>query len=134
MAESLVGGDDAATVAIYAALMYDVISATNSSPQTTEINATARADTLMKWVKIGMAQGVLFIGIGMFIERPGKRWRPALGGGLAAVLLWIQYCHAKNAGLRNGGQGTEQYGQYTTPAYAKAGGNAGDGLRQPWAF
>ena len=105
----LIGGDDAATVAIYAALMYDIISATNSSPQTTEINAAARADTLMKWVKVGLVQGVLFIGIGMAIERPGKRWRPALGGGLAAVLLWFQYVHARNAGLRQGGQPTESY-------------------------
>lgn len=132
MAE-LLGGDDAATVAIYAALMYDVISATNSSPQTTEINAAARADTLMKWVKLGIAQGVLFVGIGMFIESPGKRWRPALGGGLAALLLWVQYCHARNSGLRNGGQGTESYGTYTTPAWAVGGGTGTSGLKQPWA-
>jgi|SRR5215469_3782969 len=109
MAE-LIGGDDAATVAIYAALMYDIISATNSSPQTTEINAAARASTLMKWVNIGLAQGVLFVGIGMWIERPGKRWRPLLGGGLAAVLLYGQYAHAKKRGLENGGTPTETYG------------------------
>jgi len=113
----LIGGDDAATVAIYAALMYDIISATNSSPQTTEINAGARAGTLMKWVNIGLAQGVLFIGIGMFIERPGKRWRPLLGGGLAGVLLYGQYVHAKRAGLSNGGPPTESYGP---PAGVKA--------------
>ena len=118
MAE-LLGGDDAATVAIYAALMYDVISATNSSPQTTEINAAARADTLMKWVKLGIAQGALFVGIGAFIERPGKRWRPLLGGGLAAILLWVQYQHAKNAGLANGGAPTEKYGS--------------NGVRASWA-
>jgi hypothetical protein len=38
----------AVTVAIYAALTYDIISATNSSPQTTEINADKRAETLMQ--------------------------------------------------------------------------------------
>jgi hypothetical protein len=105
----LIGGDDAATVAIYAALMYDVISATNSSPQTTEINAAKRGPTLMKWVKVGLAQGVLFVAIGVFIESPGKRWRPLLGGGLAAALLWYQYVHAHNAGIASGEPGTEDY-------------------------
>jgi hypothetical protein len=106
----LVGGDDAATVAIYAALMYDIISATNSSPQTTEINAAARAGTLMKWVHIGLVQGVLFVMLGMIIERPGKRWRPLLGGGTAGVLLYGQYVHAKAAGLASAEPGTEVYG------------------------
>jgi hypothetical protein len=46
----------------------------------------------------------------MYIERPGKKWRPLLGGGLAAVLLYGQYVHAKRAGLENGGTPTESYG------------------------
>ena len=107
------GDGDAGIVAIYAALMYDVISATNSSPQTNEIIAAARADTHMKWVKIGIVQGALYVGIGAAIEAPGKRWRPVLGGGLAAVLLWCQYVHAKNAGLKQAGPPTETYGPQT---------------------
>lgn len=98
---------DAAVIGIYAAVVYDVISATNSSPQTTEINAHARADTLMKWVKIGLAQAALFVAIGMAAEAPGKQWRPLAGGGLAAALLWFQYVHAKNAGLESAEPGTE---------------------------
>jgi len=101
---------DAAVIGISAAVVYDVISATNSSPQTTEINAAARAETLMKWVKIGLAQAVLFVLIMMVAEPPGKRWRPLVGGGIAAVLLWGQYVHARNAGLASGGQPTETYG------------------------
>lgn len=101
---------DAAVIGVSAAVVYDVISATNSSPQTTEINAAARSETLMKWVKIGLAQAVLFVLIMMLAEPPGKRWRPLLGGGLAAILLWVQYVHAKNSGLEKGGQPTEQYG------------------------
>ena len=97
----------AVTVAVYAALTYDIISATNSSPQTTEINADKRADTLMKWVNIGMLQAVLFGGIGVLLDK--RRWPPALGAGLAAVLLYGQYIHAKSAGLANGGPGTEDY-------------------------
>ena len=100
---------DAAVVGVAAAVVYDVISATNSSPQTTEINAAARADTLMKWVKIGLAQAVLFIVIMTIAEPSGKKWRPLIGGGLAAVLLWVQYVHAKNAGLASSEPGTETY-------------------------
>jgi hypothetical protein len=103
------GDNDAAVIGISAAVVYDVISATNSSPQTTEINAAARAPTLMKWVNIGLAQGALFVFIMMLAEPPGKKWRPVIGGGLAGVLLWTQYVHAKNSGLKNPGPPTEQY-------------------------
>lgn len=100
---------DAGIIGIYAAVVYDVISATNSSPQTTEINAKARADTLMKWVKLGLLQAALFVFIGVLAEPPGKKWRPIAGGGTAMVLLWIQYVHAKNAGLASTESGTENY-------------------------
>jgi hypothetical protein len=100
---------DAGAIGIYAAVVYDVISATNSSPQTTEINAGARADTLMKWVNIGLAQAALFVAIGMAAEPPGKRWRPLVGGGLAMVLLYAQYIHARNAGMKSSEPGTEDY-------------------------
>ncbi len=98
----------AITVAVYAALTYDIISATNSSPQTTEINAAARAETLMKWVKLGLAQAALFGLMGVALDK--RRWPPLLGSGLAAALLWTQYVHARNAGLKQGGPPTEQYG------------------------
>lgn len=101
-------GGAAVKVAVYAALMYDIISATNSSPQTTEINAERRAETLMKWVHIGLAQGVIFVGIGVLLDE--QRWPPLVGGGLAAVLLYGQYIHAKNSGLSKPGPSTEEYG------------------------
>jgi hypothetical protein len=100
---------DAAVIGVYAAVVYDVISATNSSPQTTEINAKARADTLMKWVKLGIAQAAFFVAIGVAAEPPDKRWRPLVGGGLAMVLLWCQYVHARNAGMQSDEPGTETY-------------------------
>ncbi len=103
------GGSDAGIIGIYAAVVYDVISATNSSPQTTEINAKARAETLMKWVWIGLAQAALFIAIGVMAEPEGKKWRPAVGGGLAMVMLYLQYRHAKEAGLESVEPGTEAY-------------------------
>lgn len=106
------GNGNALVVAVYAAVVYDIISATNSSPQTTEINASVRADTLMKWVHIGLAQAMLFVVIGMYLRRMENKsaWSPLLGGGLAGVLLYYQYCHAKKAGIEKGGQGTEVYG------------------------
>ena len=103
------GDSDAAVIGIYAAVVYDVISATNSSPQTTEINAKARSETLMKWVYMGIAQAALFVAIGAIAEPPGKRWRPLAGGGVAMVLLYAQYVHARNAGMQSSEPGTEDY-------------------------
>ena len=94
--------------AVYAALVYDIISATNSSPQTTEINAGARAGTLMKWVHLGLLQAAVFVGIGVFLNP--KHWPPLVGGGLAGIALYAQYVHARNSGIENPGQGTESYG------------------------
>ena len=97
----------AIVIAIYAALTYDIVAATNSSPQTTEINAAKRADTLMKWVYLGLAQAALFVAIGTILDK--RRWPPLVGGGLAGALLWAQYVHAKRSGLESGDVGTEDY-------------------------
>lgn len=107
MIENLPNGDASVKVAIYAALMYDIISATNSSPQTTEINAKKRAPTLMKWVHLGIVQGAAFVIIGMALDK--ERWPPLLGGGLAGVLLYFQYLYALKSGTENPGVGTETY-------------------------
>jgi hypothetical protein len=115
VAELIGDGDAAVKVAVYAALTYDIISATNSSPQTTEINAAARADTLMKWVKIGLLQAAVFAGIGVVLDK--QRWPAALGAGLAGGLLWIQYVHARDAGLASDEPPTESYG---TPLVGRA--------------
>lgn len=100
-------GDDALTFMVSAGLVYEVIAAACSSPQTTEINAGARADTLMKWVGLGIIQAAALVLVAAMISnRPG----PALaGGGTAIVLMGAQYWHARDAGLRSGLPGTEQY-------------------------
>lgn len=111
--EGLVGGGSSKGVAflVSAGVMYEIIAAACSSPQTTELNAHKRADTLMKWVKIGVAQGALFVALAAIYDR--KDAVPILAGGsLAGVLLWYQYAHAKEAGLTahaNGAEGTEDY-------------------------
>ena len=93
---------------VSAGVMYEVIAAACSSPQTTELNAHARSGTLMKWVWIGVAQGVLFVGLAAVFDR---KTAPAVlaGGGLAGVLLVAQYIHARNAGLASGAPSTEAY-------------------------
>ena len=98
-------GDNAIKVAVYATLMYDIISATNSSPQTTEINAQKRAATLMKWVHLGIVQGLFFVAIGMYLDK--DRWPPLMGGGLAAIILYAQYRHALWSGTQHPGEPTE---------------------------
>lgn len=104
--------DDAATLTMVSAgLAYEIIAASCSSPQTTEINAGARADTLMKWVNIGVAQAAFFAGVGVAIQiARGQPWWPVVfGTGLAIVLLYIQYIYAKRCGLEQPGTPTETY-------------------------
>ena len=91
---------------VSAGVMYEIIAAACSSPQTTEINAHSRADTLMKWVNLGLAQGVAFVGIAAFVDRRHAR-AILLGGGLAAALLYGRYWPARAAGLSSIAEGTE---------------------------
>src|SRR5215472_17954837 len=94
---------------VAAGIVYEIIAAACSSPQTTEINAATRAGTLMKWVHLGVGQAVLFIVVAAYIDREHRV--AILGGGAtAAVLMYGQYYHAKNAGLRNPGPSTETTG------------------------
>jgi len=92
---------------VAAGLVYEIIAAACSSPQTTEINAAARGDTLMKWVLIGMGQATIFVGVAAFLSK--DKWPALLGGGLAGLMMWVSYAHAKAAGLRSSEPGTEQY-------------------------
>jgi len=107
MASAIRSGDGVAFL-VSAGIVYEIIAAACSSPQTTEINATTRAGTLMKWVHLGVGQAVLFVVIAAAIDR-GHRKAILAGGTIAAVLMYGQYAHAKAAGLRNGGPPTETY-------------------------
>jgi hypothetical protein len=103
-----VSGGDGVALLVSAGLVYEAIAAACSSPQTTELNAGARAATLMKWVHIGVAQGIGLVLIAAFLDR--KHRVPILvGGGLAAVLMYGQYVHARRAGLASCEPGTESY-------------------------
>lgn len=101
------GADDAQTFMIAAGLVFEIIAAFCSSPQTAELNAKARSATLMKWVMLGLVVSALFVGIAAYALKGGK---PAIwGGALAGSILGIAYAHANQSGLANGGQPTERY-------------------------
>jgi hypothetical protein len=99
---------------VAAGIVYEIIAAACSSPQTTEINADVRADTLMKWVHIGLVQSAAFIAIAVLID-PEDTVPILAGGGLAAGLMYGSYWHAKKAGLESSEPGTEQYASDTAP-------------------
>lgn len=91
---------------ISAGIVYEIIAAACSSPQTTEINAGTRAPTLMKWVHLGLVQAGAFVLIAATIDRRNRG--PILAGGaLAGGLMYAQYAHAKKAGLASAEPGTE---------------------------
>jgi hypothetical protein len=114
-AASMTGAGGGVAFLVSAGIMYEIIAAACSSPQTTEINAAARADTLMKWVHLGIGQGAVFIAIAAWLDRAHRREIIA-GGVLAGVLMYGQYVHAKRAGLATSAPGTENYLGWGGPA------------------
>lgn len=107
MALSLGSGSRAIAFLVSAGIMYEVIAKACSSPQTAEINIAKRGDTLMKWVNIGTAEGLLFVGIAAALEKDTRN-AVLLGGGLAAGITYAEYIYAKRSGLANPGPTTEQ--------------------------
>lgn len=103
-----IGGDggDGVAFLVSAGIVFEIIAAACSSPQTTEINADTRADTLMKWVHLGLGGSALFVGLAMAFE-PQRKKPIFLGGALAAGLMYGGYWHAKIAGLASSMPGTE---------------------------
>jgi hypothetical protein len=101
-----VGGSDGIAFLVSAGIVYEIIAAACSSPQTTEINASTRADTLMKWVHIGVVQAAGFVTIAAVID-PRHRNAIVGGGFLAGVIMYASYLHARSAGLASAQPGTE---------------------------
>lgn len=104
---SALGVGDAQTFMIAAGLVFEIIAAFCSSPQTAELNAHARSATLMKWVVLGLGASAVFVFIAY---GPLKGGSAALwGGALAGAMLGAAYVYANKSGLRNGGPATESY-------------------------
>lgn len=89
----------AATAAIsfgvYADLAANMYSATNSSPQTTELFAGDRAETLWKYVKVGHGQAIVFGLLGSLLDR--TLW-PLVGTLSIGAVMHAMYSHALKAG------------------------------------
>lgn len=84
---------------VAAGIVFEIVAYSCSSPQTAELNAAKRAETLMKWVYIGEAQSILFLGLAATFDR--KNRMPILAGGaIALVISHGLYTHAKASGLR----------------------------------
>jgi hypothetical protein len=108
VAELEIGGSWGVAFLVSAGIMAEIIAKACSSPQTLEINAQARADTLVKWVSVGIIEGIALVLLAAFFD---KKYRVPilLGGILEAIITWIEYAHAKSSGLSNGGPATEIY-------------------------
>lgn len=103
---------------IGAEVVFALIAFTCSSPQTTELNAEARSETLMKWVNVGAGSSVAFLGIAAMAE-PTKAVPILTGGGLALGLAYVLYHHARDAGLSSNLPPTENW-ERNTSVYSQA--------------
>jgi O-antigen/teichoic acid export membrane protein len=94
-----------------AIMVYAIVAAACSSPQTAEINAKKRSGTLMKWVYLGLGQAGFFVALMAIMAYKeggvGSMMAAVLGGALAAAILYASYWHAKRAGMANSAPGTE---------------------------
>jgi|SRR5215469_5100623 len=101
------GGEQARTFMISAGLVFEIIAAFCSSPQTAEINADKRSETLMKWVGLGLILSAVFVAIAAIKLKGGPA---AVWGGLAAgAAMGVAYVHANSSGLKSPARGTETY-------------------------
>lgn len=92
---------------IGAGFMAEAIAKACSSPQTVEINVAKREPTMMKWVNIGIIEGMSFVIIAAVIDP--KHAKPLLAGGiLETVVTYLEYAHGRKSGLANPGPSTEE--------------------------
>jgi hypothetical protein len=102
------GSSSGVAFLVSAGIVYEIVAAACSSPQTTEINASTRSNTLMKWVHLGLAQSAGFVIVAAMID-PGHAAPIITGGAIAAAIMYASYAHAKKAGLESTEPGTESW-------------------------
>ena len=91
------GSTVAILIGVWATFALDVYSTLNSSPQTTELFAKDRQDSLMHWVYIGGAVGV---GGGLIASLISHRVWPVAATTLVSAGMWWMYKHAVDRGTR----------------------------------
>lgn len=99
------GTSTAILIGVYATFALDVYSTLNSSPQTTELFAGEREDSLMHWVMIGGGVAVAGGMIASFIS--GEIW-PLLATIAVAAGMHGMYKHAVTRGTMNIGDNDYQ--------------------------
>jgi hypothetical protein len=107
MAATMVSGTRMITVAVAAEMVYQLVGSNMSSPQTAELNAHARADTIDKWVNLTMLEAAAWIVLLCWLD--GSLW-PLFGGSVAGVGMYLKYRYAISSGLNSDAPGTENYG------------------------
>lgn len=109
--EAALGGSvgNAVAFGVAAELVYQVFGTTNSSPQTTEIAAPERAETMWKYVNLGGAQAVILVGI-MAIHGRDSAGPILMGGAMALTFIYLMYRHARSSGLASGQQTARGFG------------------------
>jgi hypothetical protein len=90
-----------ALLGIFADLAFNIYGGTNSSPQTTELFASDRADTLWKYVRVGHGGAFLYGAAGSILERS---WWPLAGSVSVIIFMHSLYAHALYSGQAKAGQ------------------------------
>lgn len=98
MNDGLNGTNAAILVGVWATFALDVFSTLNSSPQTTELFANEREDSLMHWVLIGTAVGVGGGAVATMLS--GKMW-PLVATVTVSAGMYFTYRHAVARGQAN---------------------------------
>lgn len=109
MGDGMQGSTIAILIGVWATFALDVFSTLNSSPQTTELFAKDRQDSLMHWVLIG--GGVAIAGGGVATVVSKKPW-PLIATVLVALGMLAMYRHAVKRG-----QGVPPPADSETPSY-----------------
>jgi hypothetical protein len=87
-------------VGVYADLAFNLYSAMNSSPQTTELFAKEREQTLMKYVKIADLTAAAFGLLGWMLTGFASIG-PLLGVAVVIIVMHMMYAHALKAGINS---------------------------------
>jgi hypothetical protein len=90
------GATAAILVGVWGTFALDVFSTLNSSPQTTELFASDREDSLMHWVYIGSGVAVAGGLYGTILSR--EIW-PLLAAAVVAIGMYYCYVHAVKRGV-----------------------------------
>lgn len=92
------GATTAILIGVWATFALDVFSTLNSSPQTTELFADDREETLMHWVLIGDATAIAGGAAGAIFAK--NVW-PLIGATGVVLMMHLLYRHAVKRGKGN---------------------------------